>query len=117
MAYDHPQLFRRIVTELEHRPRIKLALLCEILQVERHTVERVVRHTAGQTFRELQRNLILEQAKQLLSRREGQTIKQIACSLGYGSTRSFGRFFSKHCGLVPTKYSTAAVRNGNKQQR
>jgi adenylyl-sulfate kinase len=80
--------------------RVTLAEVADGLGVERHTVEKVVRATTGQSFRELQRTLLLERASQLAT--QGKAIKEIAFELRFGSPQSFHRFIRKTSGKTPS---------------
>ena len=80
--------------------RVTLAEVADSLGVERHTIEKVVRVTTGQSFRELQRTILLERASQLAA--QGKAIKEIAFELRFGSPQSFHRFIRKTSGKTPS---------------
>lgn len=80
--------------------RATLTEVAAELGVERHTIEKVVRATTGQTFRELQRTILVERASRLAA--EGKAIKEIAFELRFGSPQSFHRFIRKTCGKTPS---------------
>jgi len=80
--------------------RVTLTEVAAEIGVERHTIEKVLRATTGQNFRELQRIMLLERANLLTA--QGKTIKEIAFELRFGSPQSFHRFIRKTCGKTPS---------------
>jgi AraC-like DNA-binding protein len=80
--------------------RVTLSEVARKVGVERHTLEKVVRSTTGQSFRQLQRTLLLERAKVLLA--QEKSIKEVAFELGFGHPQSFHRFVRKSSGGTPS---------------
>ena len=100
------RLFQCVVRGTAER-RVTLTEVAREVGVERHTVERVVRSIIGQSFRELQRNLLSERANLLLE--QGRAIKEIAFEVGYGSPQSFHRFIRRAQGITPSCASVERI--------
>lgn len=93
------RLLQRMLQVMAGR-RLTLTELAAETGVERHTIEKVLRATTRQSFRELQRTMLLERANLLVG--QGKAIKEIAFELGFGSPQSFHRFIRKTCGKTPS---------------
>ncbi len=106
MAYDFGGLFGQIEACLLARPRIALATLAKQVGVERHTVEWAVREATGNSFRQVQAEIISKRAVELLRLEPSRSIKEIAFLLGYKSRRAFSRFFKQAYGSPPTEVRT-----------
>jgi adenylyl-sulfate kinase len=98
-SHRHIRLLQGVLQATAER-RVTLAEVADGLGVERHTIEKVVRATTGQSFRELQRTILLERASLLAS--QGKAIKEIAFELQFGSPQSFHRFIRKTSGKTPS---------------
>jgi adenylyl-sulfate kinase len=95
----HDRLFQRVLQATAER-RVSLSELARHIGVERHTIEKLVRSTTGQSFRQLQQVLLLERAKLLLD--QGKPIKEVAFDLGFEHPQSFHRFVKKFSGTTPS---------------
>jgi adenylyl-sulfate kinase len=93
------RLLQRVLEAMAER-RVTLTELAAEIGVERHTIEKVLRATTGQSFRELQRTMLLERANALAA--QGKAIKEIAFELRFGSPQSFHRFIRKTSGRTPS---------------
>jgi len=93
------RLLQRVLQAMADR-RLTLIELAAEVGVERHTIEKVLRATTRQSFRELQRTMLLERANLLAG--QGKAMKEIAFELGFGSPQSFHRFIRKTCGKTPS---------------
>jgi two-component system response regulator YesN len=82
---------------------MQLDELSKSLRVERHTIERAIKRTTGNTFREFRARLLLEKAKRVLDEDPLQSIKEVAFILGYSSQRAFCRFTKANAGCSPTE--------------
>lgn len=103
MHYHIAALFDRVRRELELEPRLSLTELSSRLSVHRHTIEKAVQVSACRTFRSLQQEMLFRRACQLLETDDAKSIKEVAFSLGFGSTRAFGRFVRRLSGQTPTR--------------
>lgn len=103
MHYHTAVLFERVRRELEHEPRLSLAQLSSRLSVHRHTIEKAVQASASRTFRSMQQEILFRKACELLNADDARSIKEVAFSLGFGSTRAFGRFARRLSGQTPTQ--------------
>jgi sulfate adenylyltransferase len=92
-------LCERVLRAVGER-RLTLSEVARLVGVERHTVEKAVRSVTGQTFRQLQRSLLIERAKLLLA--QGRSIKEVAFDLGFASPQSFHRFVRSTSGKTPS---------------
>jgi AraC-like DNA-binding protein len=101
MAYDLHGLFNRISHHLRRAPYLQLEEISQLVNVERHTIEKAVKTATGMTFREFRTSMLLEQAMRLLDDNPAQSIKEVAFTLGYNSQRSFCRFIRTAAGCSP----------------
>jgi adenylyl-sulfate kinase len=94
----HARLFHSVLDAIKQR-RVTLSEVAREVGVERHTLEKVVRSTTGQSFRHLRQTVLLARAKTLLD--QGKPIKEVAFELGFGHAQSFHRFVRKSSGTTP----------------
>ncbi len=109
MAYVHASLAEQVRQMLTSDPRTSLSAISAKLRVERHTLEKVLRTTTGTCFRELQRELMLARACQILAVETSLSIKQVSFLLGYKSPQAFSRFVKNACGRSPGNLRLALV--------
>ena len=101
MAYDRRRLFGRISERLSANPRSRLSEIARELGVERHTIEKAVRHIRRMSFREYQQKKLLERALVLLNENGESREKEVAGELGYASLEAFIRFIKAQTGKTP----------------
>ena len=109
MAYELRRLFDRAVGILEAHPRQSMTAISRALRVERHTLERAFRLSAGNSFRQFRQDAVLARAKDLLASRSDAPVKEIAFLLGYSSERAFARFIRKAVGCSPCELRGALL--------
>lgn len=102
MAYQPKLLSRLIESRLTSCPQLSLRELALELHVDRHTLQRALRNTRGVIFRELKTHGLARRAATILWTTPDRSIKEIAFSLGFKSTRSFSRFVKQELGATPT---------------
>jgi len=102
MAYYLEGMLNLIDHHLRAAPALSLQSLSRLINVERHTIERAVRHARGGTFRQLRNSVMLDEATKLLRDQPHLTIKEIAFKLGYRSQSAFSRFLRTASGQSPT---------------
>lgn len=93
---------QRTVHQLLLESRLSEETLAEKLHLHRRTLNRMLARE-GTSFRELAREARFNVAKQRL-KDSGATIEQIALTLGFTSSSSFGRAFQKWAGASPTAF-------------
>jgi AraC-like DNA-binding protein len=93
---------QRIVHQLLLESRLSEESLAERLHLHRRTLNRMLARE-GTTFRELASEARFNVAKQRL-KDSSATIEQIALTLGFTSSSSFGRAFQKWAGASPTSF-------------
>ncbi|MFB3904796.1 MAG: helix-turn-helix domain-containing protein [Acidobacteriota bacterium] len=91
MTYPAVEIVRRIEEALAGRPRLSLALFCREMNLSRHLAARAIKDTKGMSFRDLQQELLLKKAKEMLSQ-PGAKVQDVALALGYRRAEDFGRF-------------------------
>ena len=101
MAYDRHQIFERVDTLLSRTPRLSLSKISHELNVERHTVEKLVRMETGKSFRQFRQEKLFAAASNLLDSEPAKSIKEISFLLGYASPSAFARFVRAFCGRSP----------------
>jgi len=93
---------QRTVHQLLLESRLSEETLAEKLHLHRRTLNRMLARE-GTTFRELASEARFNVAKQRL-KDSTATIEQIALTLGFTSSSSFGRAFQKWAGATPTAF-------------
>jgi len=77
-----------------------LARTCDMNSFE---FSRCFRREQGVTFRDYLMRLRIEVAARRL-RRDGQSVLDVACSVGFNDPSQFARLFRRHMGVTPTGY-------------
>ena len=101
MAYNRRILFKQIEVLLTTDPSLTLSKLADLLNIDRHTVERFFRIYTGITFREYKQTKVMDKLKELTS--EDLTLKQVALKLGYHSEAALARFVKSKTGKTPAQ--------------
>ena|SRR5437773_7288348 len=101
VAYDRRKLVGMIDELLSADPRMPLPKIARELGVERHTIEKAVRHVRRMSFREHRQEKLLERALFLLNDKRGFTEKEVAAELGFASLEAFIRFIKAQTGTTP----------------
>ena len=101
MAYDRRKLVGMINEKLSANPRRRLREIARELGVERHTIEKAVRHVRRMSFCEYQQKKLLERALALLNEKGEFSEKEVAAKLGYASLEAFIRFIKVQTGTNP----------------
>lgn len=117
MAYLTQGVFEQVRAHLRIHPSTSLADVCRALRIERHTIERAVRRATGKCFRDFRREALFTRARELLCCEPDRSIKEIAFTLGFNSTRSFDRFVLRSCGHTPTKLRQSSPVNTSRRLR
>ncbi len=102
MTYYLRQIFARLDAALLRNPGLRLARFAQEIRVDRHTIEKAVHDTAGVSFREYKRHILLEEARRLIVEDFNLSEKEIAFKLGYGSRDAFCRFIKVNTGTCPS---------------
>lgn len=95
------RLFQVVLHLLVSQPR-SIGEAASTLKTSQRTIERAVKWGTGMSYRDLRRELMLDKAKSLLDK--GQSIKDVAFSLGFGTPQGFHRFFLRGTGMTPGCY-------------
>ena len=98
MAYNHDQIFIQIDKAISTKPRISLSELARMLNLAIRTIRRVIWESKGESFREYQKEKVLERTQFLLANEIALLEKQIAAKIGYCSPDAFSRFIKKSTG-------------------
>lgn len=101
MTYPAVEIVRKIEEALAGRPRLSLAVFCREHKLSRHLAAQAIRETKGMSFRDLQQEMILKKAKELLSQ-PGARIHEVAQALGYRRSEDFGRFLRNKTSRKPS---------------
>jgi AraC-like DNA-binding protein len=102
VTYNRNEIILHVDEILSLNPRTCLSDLASKLQIERHTIEKVVYETSRLSFKSYRDKQILEKSLRLITRGGCLTIKQIAARIGFASTASFSRFVKNHTRRTPT---------------
>ncbi len=71
------------------------------MKLSRHFAAQAIRETKGISFRDLQQEMILKKAKEMLSQ-PGAKVQDVAFALGYRRAENFGRFLRKKTSRRPS---------------
>jgi len=102
MTYPAVEIVRRIEEALAGQPRLSLALFCRELKLSRHYAAQAIKEAKGISFRDLQQEVILRKAEEMLSK-PGAKIQDVAQALGYRRAEDFGRFFRRKTSRRPSE--------------
>ena len=101
MTYAAVEIVRRIEEALAGQPRLSLALFCREMKLSRHFAAQAIKEAKGVSFRDLQQEVILRKAKEMLSQ-PGAKVQDVALALGYRRAEDFGRFLRKKTSRRPS---------------
>lgn len=94
-------IVRQIEEALARRPRLSLASFCREMKLSRHVAAQAIKEMKGISFRELQQELILKKAKEMLSQ-PGVRVRNVARALGYRRAEDFCRFLRAKTSRTPS---------------
>lgn len=92
MSYNLEMLFQTVDSPLKSSPRLSPKDPSRELRVGRHSIEKAVKVSTGGSFRQLRKEVLLTEIRDLLSASPTESIKGISFRVGYKSARSFARF-------------------------
>jgi two-component system response regulator YesN len=101
MTYPAVEIVRRIEEALAGQPRLSLALFCREMKLSRHRAAQAIKETKGMSFRDLQQEMLLKKAKEMLSQPRAK-VQDVALALGYRRAENFGRFLRKKTSRRPS---------------
>jgi two-component system response regulator YesN len=101
VTYHAVEVVRRIEEALAGQPRLTLALFCRNMNVSRHFAAQAIKETKGISFRDLQQEVLLKKAKEMLSQPDAK-IHEVASALGYRRCSDFGRFLRNKTSRRPS---------------
>jgi len=101
MTYPAVEIVRRIEEALAGQPRLSLALFCREMKLSRHLAAQAIKQTKGMSFRDLQQEVILKKAREMLSQ-PGAKVQDVALALGYRRAEDFGRFLRRKTSRSPS---------------
>ncbi|RPI23333.1 MAG: AraC family transcriptional regulator [Acidobacteria bacterium] len=100
MICDREEIVRKIEEALAQRPRLSLSLFCREIKLGRHLASRAIREVKGKSFRDLQHEVLLKKAKEMLAE-PGVKIHDVAHALGYRWSEDFSRFLRNKTSRPP----------------
>ncbi len=95
------EIVSQIEEALAGRPRLSLAFFCREAKLSRHVAAQAIKETKGISFRDLQQELILKKAKEMLSQ-PGARVQNVALALGYRRASDFARFLRTKTSRTPS---------------
>lgn len=113
MAYQLASLALAVNNRLENFPRTTLKAVANKYQVDRHTIEKAMRLTFSQSFRERQRDLLVRRAYHQLLTQPNKSIKEISYSLGFSSQSAFSRLIHRSYGKSPLQLRRTLLLNSS----
>ncbi len=117
MAYSLFVIFHHAVAVLAQNPRLGLLAVSDLLEVERHTLERAFRVVGGRPFRQFRSDFMVQKVQALLAAQPARPIKEIAYLLGYKSPQSFARFVRTTLGRCPCELRDALTHTESNEER
>jgi two-component system, response regulator YesN len=103
MTYCPKLLLQKIDDLFSENPNLYLKDLSKNLHVSRNTIEKLIQHVKGVTFRDYRQEKLLEKAVELLDSWPQLQLKEIAIKLGYTSQPNFSRFMKASAGKTPSQ--------------
>jgi AraC-like DNA-binding protein len=98
----------RIVSENYADPNLELSDVARELQLTTGQLSRILNQQVGISFRQLLRNMRLEEAKRLLALQK-YSIKEVALTVGFSDSHYFARSFKAFTGLRASEYRVQDV--------
>ena len=103
--YDTVREVMRVIAENFAKPTLDLSHVAKELSMPTPVLSRILNQQVGVSFRQLLRNIRIEEAKRGLA--SGQySIKEVAALVGFSDNHYFSRTFRKQTGLSPSEYRT-----------
>ena len=96
------EVFSHIQTN--YPKRTSLSHVARYLGVSRGHVSRIFKKQYGCTVMQMVTGVRIERAKELMSKRDGTSLKQVCFRVGYQSYDVFFRRFRKATGVAPTEF-------------
>ncbi len=84
---------------------VSLAEAAAIVHRSPHTLSHMFAKLLNRSFKQVQIDMKLDKAQELLRSPEGTTVKEVAYQLGYRDPLYFSRLFRKHRGMAPSQYA------------
>jgi AraC-like DNA-binding protein len=103
MSYDSLLLFTKVAACLFENPRQTLEEMSDNLHVGKRTIQHTVRVSVGRSFKHFREEVLLTEAKRLLTERPEMAIKELSFQLGFRSATSFARAVKRTSGLSPVQ--------------
>jgi len=103
MSYDQMRLFEQIRAILNGNPGISLAVLSNVLKISRRTVQGTIAKIGGKQFKELREDCLISWVEQTLTNQPAMSIKELAFTAGFSSSRSFARAIERALHCTPTQ--------------
>jgi AraC-like DNA-binding protein len=101
--YDTVREVMRIIAENFTKPTLDVSRVAKELSMPTPVLSRILNQQVGVSFRQLLRNIRIEEAKRVLA--SGQySVKEIAAQVGFSDNHYFSRTFRKQTGLSPSEY-------------
>lgn len=91
-------------------PNLKLADIAADLDIPIHHVSQVLNDQMRINFFDFVNQYRIEEAKERLSDKNGDTILQIAYAVGFNNKASFNKYFKKITGITPTQFVQRKLR-------
>lgn len=101
--YDTVRDVIRVLSENFRKPDLELADVARKLGLSPSQLSRVLNQQVGTSFRQLLRNVRLEEAKRMLASGK-YSVKEVAASVGFSDSHYFSRSFKELTGLSATEY-------------
>lgn len=86
-------------------PDLKLADLADSLDIHPHHLSQVLNDRMQMSFFDFVNKYRVEEAKDKLRSKNGETILQIAYAVGFNNKASFNKYFKKLTGLTPSQFA------------
>ena len=102
MSYDYSALAAEVKAALETDPKLILTEFCRLRGIDRHTVNRALRHCLGVRFSDLRAAIRGERSRRALTADQTRPIKHAALDAGYSSSSALAKQTRKQLGQTPT---------------
>lgn len=108
LTYDTVLKVIRVLSEKYSDPQLDLAQVARELPISSKRLSRILNQQVGVSFRQLLRDMRIEEAKRILKSRQ-YSVKEVAARVGFSDSHYFSRSFRESTGQKAMEYQARAA--------
>jgi len=109
MSYESALLLDKLLQKVRQAPSKTLDSISREMRVSRRTLESILLSSSRKPFKKVQGEILLAIVRSSVLEHPCLTIKELAFSLGYNSTRTFARVIRRVCGMSPSELRSSVA--------